>query len=112
MPSAEDTSVHQEPSVVPPTRQDEIAAAGSELIGGPSGRWARFGSGPLTPVRVIVLLAIGMFALGMVQKTALLRLGVVPRNQLAVRARVLLGHPAPLSSDAASPTASCRTSTG
>lgn len=68
MPSAEDTSVHQEPSVVPPTRQDEIAAAGSELIGGPAGRWARFGSGPLTPVRVIVLVAIGMFALGMVQK--------------------------------------------
>ncbi|MFJ4842952.1 glycosyltransferase family 87 protein [Streptomyces sp. NPDC088746] len=68
MPSAEDTSVHQEPSVVPPTRQDEIAAAGSELIGGPAGRWARFGSGPLTPVRVIALVAIGMFALGMVQK--------------------------------------------
>ena len=43
MPSAEDTSVDQEPSVVPPTRQDEIAAAGSELIGGPAGRWARFG---------------------------------------------------------------------
>ncbi|WP_329039140.1 glycosyltransferase 87 family protein [Streptomyces sp. NBC_00178] len=68
MPSAEATSVDQEPSVVPPTRQDEIAAAGSELIGGPAGRWARFGSGPLTPVRVIALLAIGMFALGMVQK--------------------------------------------
>ncbi|MBM7437933.1 glycosyltransferase family 87 protein [Streptomyces sp. HB132] len=68
MPSAEDTSVHQQPSVVPPTRQDEIAAAGSELIGGPAGRWARFGSGPLTPVRVIVLVTIGMFALGMVQK--------------------------------------------
>ncbi|MFE0120767.1 glycosyltransferase family 87 protein [[Kitasatospora] papulosa] len=68
MPSAEDTSVHQEPSVVPPTRQDEIAAAGSELIGGPAGRWARFGSGPLTPLRVIALVTIGMFALGMVQK--------------------------------------------
>ncbi|WP_406393667.1 glycosyltransferase family 87 protein [Streptomyces sp. NBC_00887] len=68
MPSAEDTSVHQERPVVRPTQQDEIAAAGSELIGGPVGRWARLGAGPLTPVRVIALVAIGMFALGMVQK--------------------------------------------
>ena len=37
MPSAEDTSVHQERPVVRPTQQDEIAAAGSELIGGPVG---------------------------------------------------------------------------
>ncbi|MER5982703.1 glycosyltransferase 87 family protein [Streptomyces sp. NPDC001787] len=68
MPSAEDTSVHQERPVVRPTRQDEVAAAGSELIGGRVGRWARLGDGPLTPVRVIALVAIGMFALGMVQK--------------------------------------------
>ncbi|HEY9439690.1 MAG TPA: glycosyltransferase 87 family protein [Streptomyces sp.] len=68
MPSAEDTSVHQERAVVRPTQQDDIAAAGSELIGGRVGRLARLGAGPLTPVRVIVLLAVGMFALGMVQK--------------------------------------------
>ncbi|MFV5991787.1 glycosyltransferase family 87 protein [Streptomyces sp. NPDC056231] len=68
MPSAEHTSVHQERPVVRPTHQDEVAAAGSELIGGRSGRWARLGSGPLTPVRVVALVAIGMFALGMVQK--------------------------------------------
>ncbi|MFS0695931.1 glycosyltransferase family 87 protein [Streptomyces nitrosporeus] len=68
MPSAEETSVHQERPAVRPTEQDEIAAAGSELIGGPVGRWARTGTGPLTPVRVMVLVAIGMFALGMVQK--------------------------------------------
>ena len=30
--------------VVRPTEQDEVAAAGSELIGGPLGRWARPGS--------------------------------------------------------------------
>ncbi|MEV0090532.1 glycosyltransferase 87 family protein [Streptomyces sp. NPDC050738] len=73
------TSVHRDvedapgpQDVVRPTRQDEVAAAGSELIGGPVGRFARLGTGPgygwLTPVRVVVLVAIGMFALGMVQK--------------------------------------------
>ncbi|MFJ1546822.1 glycosyltransferase family 87 protein [Streptomyces sp. NPDC088246] len=68
MPSAEDTSVHQERPVVRPTHQDEIAEAGSELIGGRSGRWTRVGSTALTPVGVIALVALGMFALGMVQK--------------------------------------------
>lgn len=51
-----------------PTRQDEVARAGSELIGGPLGRRALVGTGWWTPVRVIALVAIGMFALGMVQK--------------------------------------------
>ncbi|WP_374118545.1 glycosyltransferase family 87 protein [Streptomyces sp. 8L] len=75
MPSAEDTSVPpgtplapQETPDVAPTRRDRIAAAGSELIGGPLGRWARPGTSWLTPVRIIALVAIGMFALGMVQK--------------------------------------------
>ncbi|MCS0635189.1 glycosyltransferase 87 family protein [Streptomyces sp. LP05-1] len=54
--------------VVRPTRRDEVAAAGSEVLGGPVGRWARPGGGPLTPVRVIALVALGMFLLGMVQK--------------------------------------------
>lgn len=67
MPSAEETSEDQERAVAP-TRRDEIAAAGSELIGGPAGRYARFGGGGLTAVRVVALVAIGMFALGMVQK--------------------------------------------
>ncbi|WP_330239587.1 glycosyltransferase family 87 protein [Streptomyces sp. NBC_00525] len=68
MPSAEDTSVHEERSVVRPTHRDEVAAAGSELIGGRSGRWARLGGTALTPVAAVALVAIGMFALGMVQK--------------------------------------------
>jgi uncharacterized membrane protein len=51
-----------------PTEQDEVAAAGSDLIGGPIGRRALPGTGWWTPVRVIVLVAIGLFALGMVQK--------------------------------------------
>ncbi|WP_406495731.1 glycosyltransferase 87 family protein [Streptomyces sp. NBC_00846] len=68
MPSAEETSVHEERPVVRPTHQDEIAEAGSELIGGRSGRWTRLGSTALTPVGVIALVALGMFALGMVQK--------------------------------------------
>ncbi|GGR33710.1 glycosyltransferase family 87 protein [Streptomyces netropsis] len=53
---------------VRPTVEDEVAAAGSELIGGPSGRRALAGLGWWTPVRVIALVALGMFALGMVQK--------------------------------------------
>ncbi|MFB7860834.1 glycosyltransferase family 87 protein [Streptomyces sp. NPDC056069] len=67
MPSLQKTSPPRDP-VVCPTRTDEVAAAGSELIGGPIGRRARLGAGQLTPVRVIALVAIGMFALGMVQK--------------------------------------------
>ncbi|MFE9120651.1 glycosyltransferase family 87 protein [Streptomyces sp. NPDC007172] len=54
--------------VVRPTEQDEVAAAGSQLIGGPLGRWAKPGRHWLTPIRVVVLVAIGMFALGMAQK--------------------------------------------
>ncbi|ARZ69055.1 glycosyltransferase 87 family protein [Streptomyces sp. HU2014] len=54
--------------LVRPTVEDEVAAAGSELIGGPAGRRALPGGGWWTPVRVIVLVALGMFALGMVQK--------------------------------------------
>lgn len=61
------TSVRQD-EPVRPTQRDEVAAAGSELIGGPIGRRALLGAHWLTPVRVIALVAIGMFALGMVQK--------------------------------------------
>ncbi|WP_137994549.1 glycosyltransferase family 87 protein [Streptomyces vilmorinianum] len=72
MPSLHKTSPPQDgpqdPPVVCPTHRDEVAAAGSALIGGPVGRRALLGAGPLTPVRVIALVAIGMFALGMVQK--------------------------------------------
>ncbi|MFU0243571.1 glycosyltransferase 87 family protein, partial [Streptomyces scabiei] len=57
-----------EPDRVPPTREDTVAAAGSELIGGPLGRRALLGTSWWTPVRVIALVAIGMFALGLVQK--------------------------------------------
>ncbi|MER6048510.1 glycosyltransferase 87 family protein [Streptomyces sp. NPDC001793] len=61
------TSLRQD-EPVRPTKRDEVAAAGSELIGGPIGRRALLGASRLTPVRVIALVAIGMFALGMVQK--------------------------------------------
>jgi uncharacterized membrane protein len=69
MPSAETTrtSVH-EPDLVRPTKEDPVAATGSELFGGPLGRRALLGTSWWTPVRVIALVAIGMFALGMVQK--------------------------------------------
>ncbi|AXU13876.1 glycosyltransferase family 87 protein [Streptomyces clavuligerus] len=69
MPSAEETSVYDDRPDVRPTRRDSVAASGSELIGGPAGRWARRSpGGSATPVRVVALVAIGMFALGMVQK--------------------------------------------
>ncbi|MEU1404257.1 glycosyltransferase 87 family protein [Streptomyces sp. NPDC005728] len=77
MPSAEMTpaSMHEPEPVRPagaeqvrPTREDEVAAAGSELIGGPIGRRALLGTSWWTPVRVITIVAIGMFALGLVQK--------------------------------------------
>ncbi|MGW2490102.1 glycosyltransferase family 87 protein [Streptomyces sp. NPDC001606] len=77
MPSAETTpaSVHEPEygrpapaETVQPTKEDEVAAAGSELIGGPIGRRALLGTSWWTPVRVVALVAIGMFALGLVQK--------------------------------------------
>ncbi|GGW52943.1 membrane protein [Streptomyces lucensis JCM 4490] len=77
MPSAEmtPTGAHEPESVRPattepvhPTQEDAVAAAGSELIGGPLGWRALPATSWWTPVRVIVLVAIGMFALGLVQK--------------------------------------------
>ncbi|MGJ5754672.1 putative membrane protein [Streptomyces puniciscabiei] len=77
MPSAEMTpaSMHEPEPVRPamaepvrPTSEDELARAGSELIGGPLGRRALLGTSWWTPVRVVALVAIGMFALGLVQK--------------------------------------------
>ncbi len=54
---------------VPPSAEDPVAAAGSELIGGPAGRRAvPDRSGWWNPVRIVVLVVIGMFALGMAQK--------------------------------------------
>nr|WP_106976976.1 glycosyltransferase 87 family protein [Streptomyces sp. NRRL S-920] len=58
----------QEPPAVRPTKEDEVARAGSELLGGPLGRRALSASTWWSPVRIIALVAIGMFALGMVQK--------------------------------------------
>ena len=69
MPSAETTPASvDESEPVLPTRDDEIAASGSELIGGPLGRHTLLGATWWTPVRVVVFVAIGMFALGLVQK--------------------------------------------
>ncbi|GDY55029.1 hypothetical protein SVIO_056520 [Streptomyces violaceusniger] len=63
-------SVREDPQAQPvrPTAEDPVAAAGSELIGGPTGRRALLGTSWWTPVRIVAIVAIGMFALGMVQK--------------------------------------------
>jgi uncharacterized membrane protein len=55
---------------VRPTDDDPLAATGSEFIGGPAGRWARSGHRWWNPLRVMVLVVVGMFALGMVQKAS------------------------------------------
>ncbi|MYS20619.1 Uncharacterized membrane protein [Streptomyces sp. DvalAA-14] len=56
---------------VRPTDEDPLAAAASDLIGGPAGRWAMIGGHRWwNPLRVMVLVVIGMFALGMVQKAS------------------------------------------
>ncbi|GGU76648.1 membrane protein [Streptomyces litmocidini] len=69
MPSLQKSSAPRDRSqTVVPTHRDKVAAAGSELIGGPYGRRAAPGTGQLTPVRVVALVALGMYALGMVQK--------------------------------------------
>ncbi|BAU84613.1 hypothetical protein SLA_3708 [Streptomyces laurentii] len=67
MPSLQKTSPPRDP-VVRPTHADDVAARSSELIGGPAGRRAAPGRGWLTPVRTVVLVTLGMYALGMVQK--------------------------------------------
>jgi uncharacterized membrane protein len=55
--------------IVLPTAEDPVAAVGSEILGGPLGRRAALaGHRWWNPLRGIVLVAIGMFALGMVQK--------------------------------------------
>ncbi|MEU8826133.1 glycosyltransferase 87 family protein [Streptomyces sp. NPDC048636] len=63
-------SVREDPQAQPvrPTAEDSVAAAASEVIGGPAGRRALLGTSWWTPVRIIALVAIGMFALGMAQK--------------------------------------------
>ncbi len=58
----------QEQEPVRPTREDEVARSGSELVGGPVGRRVLFAASWWTPVRTIALVALGMFALGMIQK--------------------------------------------
>lgn len=56
------------PAVVAPSTEDPVADAGSEAMGGPLGRHALTARARWTPLRVLALVAIGMFALGMVQK--------------------------------------------
>ena len=53
---------------VSPTAEDPVAAAGSEVLGGPLGRRAAAGLSRWSPLHVLIWLAIGMFALGMAQK--------------------------------------------
>ena len=53
---------------VHPTAEDPVARAGSEVIGGPIGRRALPWDGWWSALRVITLVVIGVFALGMVQK--------------------------------------------
>ncbi|WP_174887176.1 glycosyltransferase 87 family protein [Streptomyces abyssomicinicus] len=53
---------------VSPTHEDPVAVTGSEFLGGPSGRHMLTGTSWWSPVRVVVLVAMALFALGLVQK--------------------------------------------
>ncbi|SEN42911.1 glycosyltransferase family 87 protein [Actinacidiphila rubida] len=56
---------------VRPTDEDPVAASGSEFIGGPAGRRILIGGSRWwNPLRVMALVVIGMFALGMAQKAS------------------------------------------
>ncbi|MCD0482185.1 glycosyltransferase 87 family protein [Streptacidiphilus sp. ASG 303] len=72
--SVHDESAEPEPSgppadtVVVPADEDPVAAAGSEVLGGPPGRRALLGVSWWTPGRVLALTAVAVFVLGMVQK--------------------------------------------
>ncbi|MGH3472715.1 MAG: glycosyltransferase family 87 protein [Nocardioidaceae bacterium] len=55
--------------VVAPTLVDPLARASSAAVGGPLGRHARSGWSWWTPLRVIVLVAIVMFGVGVFQKS-------------------------------------------
>ncbi|UGQ15477.1 glycosyltransferase 87 family protein [Yinghuangia sp. ASG 101] len=53
-----------------PSRDDPVVRAGSEVVGGPAGKRVRFGAGGSwwNLTRVLILLAVVTFALGLVQK--------------------------------------------
>ena len=55
-------------TVVVPADEDPVAAAGSEVFGGPPGRRALLGVSWWIPARVLALVAIATFVLGLVQK--------------------------------------------
>nr|WP_225447392.1 glycosyltransferase 87 family protein [Streptacidiphilus sp. PB12-B1b] len=57
-----------EDTVVVPADEDPVAAAGSEILGGAPGRRALLGVGWWTAGRVLAIVTIAVFALGMVQK--------------------------------------------
>ena len=54
--------------VVAPSREDPVVRAGSEVLGGPSGRRARRGGSWWTPVRVLLVLTFLTAGVGLVQK--------------------------------------------
>jgi uncharacterized membrane protein len=66
------TGNHSDPAQqdpVLPTKEDPLAAKAAELLGGPAGRRIRFAAGNFwTPLRVLAVLTVVMFAVGMIQK--------------------------------------------
>ncbi|NYI05429.1 glycosyltransferase family 87 protein [Allostreptomyces psammosilenae] len=61
-------AAHRSGRPVLPSDTDPVAAAGSEVLGGPAGRRIRFSPGLRAPLQVLAVLAVVTFAIGMLQK--------------------------------------------
>ncbi|KWW98412.1 Multimodular transpeptidase-transglycosylase [Carbonactinospora thermoautotrophica] len=74
--------MERQTDLVLPSRDDPVVAAGSEAIGGPAGRRLLPGTGWWTPARVIVLLTVLVFSLGIAQRDYCRDIGWPRENNL------------------------------
>jgi uncharacterized membrane protein len=50
--------------IVLPSSEDPVVRESAEVVGGPTGRWARIGRSWWTPIRVLIVLATGAYLVG------------------------------------------------
>lgn len=64
------------PSLVSPTTTDPVAASGSQILGGPRGRWAATGSqAPARALQVVLAVGTVTFLLGVLRTVPCIRIG-------------------------------------